>query len=335
MELSTLENLSKSRLKVKISRRDKSVESFADDIVNGLTANPKTLPPKYFYDAEGSQLFEQICALPEYYVTRTESKILKKYADAIVDHTVRHQALIELGSGSSVKTRLLIEALLRRSSSLHYFPIDISESILIDSASALIRKYSNLRITAIVSEYYTALEAIKHKRLGNKLIVFLGSNIGNFELSEAERLLEKIREAMNEGDHLLLGIDLIKDRSILEPAYADRQGVTARFNLNILARINRELDGNFDLARFRHQAIFNESLSRVELHLRSTEQQTVLLKKLNRCFSFCRGETIHTENSYKFSMEQIETLSAKCGFSLEKWWCDANRWFSVNLLSPA
>ncbi|MFQ5770272.1 MAG: L-histidine N(alpha)-methyltransferase [bacterium] len=334
MELDTLTNLTQSRLKVKISRRDKSVESFAEDVERGLSSVPKTLPPKYFYDKRGSKIFEEICALPEYYPTRTESSILQKYATEIANLFDDRITLIELGSGNSVKTRLIIKAFLKRFKHLHYLPIDISKSILVESAKSLMKDYHRLKITAYVSEYHTALETLKYKNIGEKLILFLGSNIGNFEQREAEHFLKKTHAAMTENDRFLMGMDLKKDKSILEPAYNDARGVTAKFNLNLLVRINRELEGNFDLAKFQHKIIFDENLGRIEMHLESTARQIVTLRKINRDFKFERGETIHTENSYKYTMDQIKAMAIRNGFEVEKTWFDPQKWFSLNLLQP-
>lgn len=334
MELDTTKNLAQTRLKVKISRRDKSVETFAAEVLQGLSSNPKTLSPKYFYDTTGSKLFENICELPEYYLTRMERAILQKYSEEIISQTSKNATLVELGSGNSAKTRLLIEALLNRSKRLHYIPIDFAKNILVESAKSLLRKYSRLKITAVVSDYHTALKAVRDKSIAGRLILFLGSSIGNFDKSEAENFLKKTKAAMGKNDRLLIGIDLIKDKGILEAAYDDAQGVTAKFNLNLLVRINRELDGDFDLTKLRHKAFFNEKLSRIEMHIESTTQQTVTLRKLNRGFSFREGETIHTENSYKYSMEQIKELAAYSGFNLEKTWVDEKKWFSLNLLKP-
>jgi dimethylhistidine N-methyltransferase len=334
VELDNLKTLGQSRLKVRISRRDKSVESLAEDVSKGLSSKPKTLPPKYFYDTAGSKIFEQISDLPEYYLTRTEFAILNEYALEIANLLNKKIMLIELGSGNSVKTRLIIEAFLKRFERLHYMPIDISKSILIESAKSLLKDYEGLKITALVSEYHTALEALKRPNIGEKLILFLGSNIGNFEKQEAECFLKKTRATMTERDRLLMGIDLLKDKSILEPAYDDAEGVTANFNLNLLVRINRELAGNFDLNKFRHKVFFNQEQGRIEMHIESMAHQIVTLQDLNRGFTFERGETIHTENSYKYSMEQINTLASGTGFDVQKTWFDEKKWFSLNLLKP-
>lgn len=334
MELDTLP-VTQHRLKVKISRRDKSNETFAKDVLNGLSSNPKSIPPKYFYDKIGSRLFEQICELPEYYPTRTEHKIIREYAGEIARFAQEDRVLIELGSGSSTKTRLIIEAFLDQNDGLHYIPIDISKSMLLESAKILLRKYPELEITALVSDYLTALNSLKKKKaMGSKLILFLGSSIGNFDRTEGLRFLCKVRETIHGQDRLLLGIDLLKDRKILEPAYDDAQGVTPDFNLNLLTRINRELDADFDLSKFRHKAFFNEKMGRMEMHLESTANQSVTIGQLSRTFIFERSETIHTENSYKYSLEQIRELAELSDFCVRHSWTDDKNWFSLNLLEP-
>jgi len=334
MELDTLTTLSHSRLKVKISRRDKSVDSFAEDVLDGLSSHPKTLPPKYFYDRVGSKLFEEICDLPEYYVTRTEFSILQNFADDIAARFDDGVTLVELGSGNSSKTRVLIEAFLRQKGRLHYLPVDISKSILIETSQALLRSYCRLKITAYISEYFTALRHLQHENFQRKLILFLGSNIGNFEPGEAVNFLRKTYATMNENDRLLMGADLMKSKQIVEPAYDDAKGITARFNLNILTRINRQLAGNFDLNQFRHKAFLNEALGRIEMHIESRRQQVVTIEGLQEQFMFAKGETIQTENSYKFTLPGLKKLAARGGFEIEKTWLDSRKWFSLNLLKP-
>ncbi|MFQ5605357.1 MAG: L-histidine N(alpha)-methyltransferase [bacterium] len=334
MELDTLTDLTQSRLKVKISRKDKSVESFADDVLKGLSTQPKYLPPKYFYDKIGSKIFEEICELKEYYPTRTESAILRKYAKEIASQFSTKTKLVELGSGNSVKTRLLIEAFLNRHRALHYLPIDISKTILVESSRLLLKEYAGLKVTSYVSDYFTALEAFRRNNIGPKMFVFLGSNIGNFEPTEAELFLLKIHLAMTSEDRLLIGMDLMKEKSVLESAYNDKPGVTAKFNLNLLHRINRDLEGEFDLAKFRHQAPLNEKLGRIEMHLESLHSQRIFIRKLDRHFEFEKGETIHTENSYKYTDEQIRRLANRNGFEIEHSWYDENKWFSLHLFKP-
>lgn len=334
MTFDTIDSLTQARLEVKIAPEDKSVASFASDVLEGLSQKPKSIPPKYLYDKMGSELFEKICELPEYYPTRTERGILEGYADEMAEGAVEDMVLAELGSGSSTKTRMLIEAILDRCDHLHYMPIDFSRSILVESAERLLEEFPGLRVTALVSDYYTALAALKKHPATKKMILFLGSSIGNFEISEAVELVQKIRAAMNGEDEALIGIDLKKDPAILEPAYDDAQGVTAAFNLNLLRRINRELDGHFDLNTFRHLAFYNAERGRVEMHLQSEIEQRVPIDRLKKAFFFEKGETIHTENSHKFSIEEIEALGARSDLQLRASWVDDNQWFSLNLFKP-
>ena len=304
--------------------------------MQGLSSNPKTLPPKYFYDKTGSELFEKITRLPEYYPTRTERAIIEKYSEEIAILAQKDFAFIELGSGSSTKTRLLLEAFLRRNEKqkLHYIPIDISKRILVESAKALLKDYPELRITAMASDYITALNSLKQQNISKKLIAFLGSTIGNFNEKGRIEFLREIRATMNSQDCFLIGIDLIKDPRILEPAYNDSQGVTAKFNLNMLVRINKELDGNFNIGKFRHMAFLNKKMSRIEMHLESTTQQSVKIGKLNHTFEFKKGETIYTEDSCKFSKEQIKEMAKSSGFEMKRSWYDSKNWFSLNLFKP-
>ncbi|MFQ5638953.1 MAG: L-histidine N(alpha)-methyltransferase [bacterium] len=335
MELDTVESLTQSRLEVKISRKDKSVESLAEDVADGLSSTPKTLSPKYFYDKTGSKIFEEICELPEYYPTRSERAILRAYAEEITRFFDKDITLVELGSGNSSKTQLLIRAFIKRFERLHYLPIDISKSILSETAQSLLQKYLHLKITAFVSDYHTALSVLKKENIGDKLILFLGSNIGNFEPQEAEIFLKKTYATMNRNDRLLVGVDLKKAESILIPAYDDSQGVTAKFNFNMLRRINRVLDANFDLSKFRHKIIFNNEHSRIEMHLESMCKQTVAIHTLGQKFHFEKGETIHTENSYKYSLARFNQLAIAAGFEVQKTWFDEKKWFSLNFLRPA
>ncbi len=334
MDFDTLVDAARTRLRVKVSRRENSNRQFATDVLAGLTASPKCLSPKYFYDTTGSQLFEEICNLPEYYPTRTERGILQQNADEIAQDCDHDMVLVEFGSGSSSKTRLLIEAFLQCNRRLHYMPIDISKSMLIDSAKALLNRYPELMITALVSDYLVALQAIPHYVTQNKLIVFLGSSIGNFDNKDAVAFLQAIRATMTENDRLLIGMDMLKSSEILVPAYDDAQGVTARFNLNLLTRINRELGGRFDLSRFRHKALFNQGESRIEMHIESLENQSVEIRGIARTITFARGETLHTENSYKYSRQSIQQMAARSGFAVVQHWYDEQDWFSLNLFVP-
>lgn len=334
MDFHTITLPDQSKLSIKESHSDKSVESFAEDVLQGLSSPAKTLPPKYFYDQRGSELFEEICELPEYYPTRTERSILQKYAEQIVLFIKDKFDIVELGSGSSVKTRLILKAFLRQRTPLHYMPIDISKNMLVESSLTLLQKYNGLRITALASDYFTALKMLKKENQAKKLILFLGSSIGNFNDSEQVHFLTQLRSGMDLDDRLLLGMDLMKDESILIPAYDDAQGVTASFNKNILRRMNDELDADFDIDLFKHKVLFNKKYSRIEMHLQSLVGQTVTIGQLNKSFNFARDETIHTENSYKFTKERIRNLAATCGFQIKHAWYDSRNWFSLNLFKP-
>ncbi len=335
MEVESISTLADSRLRVKTSLKDSSVQQFETDVFYGLTSKPKRLSPKYFYDEEGSKLFEEICDLPEYYPTRTEHSIIEARTPDIAELAGPEAVLIEFGSGSSTKTRAIIEAFLARFGRLHYIPVDISKTMLTDSAHALLRNYENLRVTGVVSDYVTALQLLNDQKIKNRFIIFLGSSIGNFTKNEARDFLRRVRDTMQPNDHFLLGMDMVKSEETLLAAYDDVQGVTAAFNMNLLTRINRELGGSFDLTKFRHKILFNPEESRIEMHLESTVKQEVAIHGISRTINFEQGETIHTENSYKFSKEQIRTMVQASGFELEKTWYDQNEWFSLNVMKPA
>jgi len=317
---------------------DSAADEFAADVRAGLTARPKVLPPKYFYDDLGSKLFEAICRLPEYYLTRAESDILSRHAEAIIEAAGGPARLIELGSGSAEKTRYLIDALLQRQPELHYLPVDISPASLESSSLELLKSYPDLRITAYAADYFTALgaleEAGKSKQDYRRTIaLFLGSNIGNLDAQESRAFLRAVRRVLDTGDALLLGADLKKPVSRLIPAYDDALGVTAAFNLNLLARINRELGGDFDIKQFTHRALYNEDEGRVEMHLVSRAPQTIRLRALDLEIHFAAGETIHTENSYKFDAGQLAAMARDTGFALRRTWHDEAEQFSFNLLA--
>lgn len=308
--------------------------SFAEDVRAGLTAAQKSLSPKYFYDDLGSQLFEAICHLPEYYLTRAEREILRDNADEIVGSVSGPARLVELGSGSAEKTRYLIEALLARQRSLHYLPVDISSASLKRSSLELLQIYPRLSITAYGADYFTALHSLTSAASGERTIaLFLGSNIGNFDPDGSRELLNEVRRVLKPGDALLVGADLKKAPEVLIPAYDDALGVTAAFNLNLLLRINRELDADFDVTKFRHRAVYSEQRGCMEIHLVSLGAQTVTSRGLDLQISFKDGETIHTENSYKFDIDQLAEMARATGFTLEKTWLDGARRFSFNLFA--
>ena len=302
------------------------VSPIAEEVLRGLTAHPRRLPPKLFYDAAGSHLFEQITETPEYYPTRTERAILKKYAGEIIRQAGNNLTLVELGAGSASKTQVLIEALLSRQLRADFYPVDVSSSALQGALATLNGHFPRLSVKPIVADYTHRLPELRALP-GRKLVLFIGSTIGNFEPDEAEAFLKNVRESLETGDALLIGFDLVKDAGILHAAYNDAQRVTAAFNKNMLVRINRELGGSFDVDAFEHVALWNRRESRIEMHLESVYEQTVWVQDLGRGFHFECGERIHTENSYKFNAGSIARLLRRSGFKLETQWTDAQGWF--------
>jgi dimethylhistidine N-methyltransferase len=315
-----------------ISSNDQS--SFTEDVRAGLTATPKTLKPKYLYDALGSLLFEAICLLPEYYLTRAETEIFERRATEIVAQLPPPVTVVELGSGSSIKTRHLIEAFLARQSRLCYQPIDISETILQQSARLLLEDYPGLQIVGHAADYTRGVASIARRNGEKVLALLLGSNIGNYTPDEARELLNQIRGALRPGDGLLLGADLKKSRQTLEAAYNDALGITAAFSRNLLLRINRDLNADFDINQFEHRAFFNEEQSCIEIHLVSRARQTVNIHGAESQpalrIEFQSGETIHTENSYKYDLETLAALAKDTGFTPSRVWFDSDRRFSCN-----
>jgi dimethylhistidine N-methyltransferase len=300
-------------------------------VTDGLAARPKSLATHFLYDRVGSDLFEQITELPEYYPTRTERGILEARADEILEAAGTGAALIEFGSGSSAKTCLLIEAALRRQRELRYTPIDISFEFLKLTSSRLLERYPGLSISAMGGEYFDAADRLPTHH-GPRLILFLGSNIGNLDRVEAVDFLSRIQRQMRREDRFLVGIDLVKDAAILEAAYNDAAGVTAAFNLNLLRRINRELDGRFNLDLFRHHAPYDPQESRIEMRLHSVGRQAVPVEAIDRVFEFEDGEPIHTEWSHKYTRESFAALCAPAGLSIEHLWTDPREWFGLCLL---
>jgi L-histidine N-alpha-methyltransferase len=312
-------------------------DAFADDVRRGLTSEPKFLPPKYFYDALGSHLFEAICLLPEYYLTRAEDEIFAARARDIARAAGAGETtitLVELGSGSATKTRRVIDALLDAQPELLYVPVDISRAALEASAHTLLQSYPRLRVRAYAGDYDSALPRLlegvdAHSRA---LVLFLGSNIGNFDRTAARDMMHALRRGLRTGGRLLLGADLRKERAVLEAAYDDALGVTAAFNLNILARINRDLGADFRVRDFRHVAFYDETEGRVEMHVESLRAQAVRLLALDLRVDFREGERIHTENSYKYDLREILRLAEETGFASTNTWLDDAERFSSNLL---
>lgn len=302
---------------------------FPADVRRGLTARPKFLLPHYFYDPLGSALFDAICELPEYYVTRAETEILTSRAEEIANAFGTPIRLVELGSGSARKTRILLDAITARQPDLEYVPIDVDASMLEKSGHALLQEYDELRVTAICGDFREASRAVPHR--GNRqrtVVLFLGSTIGNLDPDAAVAMLRDLRATLAPGDAFFLGADLRKSPAILEPAYDDPLGVTALFNLNLLGRINRELGGHFPFPTFAHRAFYNEALGRIEMHLVSRVAQTVRIDALSLDVEFAEGESIHTENSYKHNDESLRALMDASGFAVERKWTDSRGWFA-------
>jgi L-histidine N-alpha-methyltransferase len=306
--------------------------TFADDVREGLGRASKALPPKYFYDDLGSKLFEAICLLPEYYPTRAEREILETHSRDIVARVPGPVELVELGSGSAEKTRLLVAALLERQPELHYVPVDISIAALESSAHAMLDLFSGVRITALASDYEGALATLREHGDASRLALFLGSNVGNLDEDQTHAFLSGVRAALRPGDGLLLGADLKKSADVLEAAYDDPLGVTAAFNLNMLARINRELDADFDVRRFAHRARYDAADGVVRMHLVSLADQTVEVAALGARYVFAEGEAIHTEDSRKYDVDDLTRMARRAGFSRAETWFDSARRFSSSLL---
>lgn len=306
------------------------VSPIAQDVLRGLSAEPKNLPPKLFYDAEGSRLFEEITRTPEYYLTRTERGIFEQFAGEMVRAAGSNLTLVELGAGSASKTRILIRAILRRQLRLEFHPVDVSPAALKEAVASLNGDFSRLHVSPIAADYSHELPDLR-SRPGRKLVLFIGSTIGNFEPEEARGFLKRLAASLQPGDALLLGFDMVKDAQMLQAAYNDAADVTAQFNKNILARVNRELAADFELDEFKHVALWNARKSRIEMHLESRVDQRVWISDLDREFQFSFGERIHTENSYKFTRTSMARLLRNSGLGLEQVWCDENRWFSVVL----
>ena len=300
------------------------------DVIQGLTQTPKTLPPKYFYNDRGSQLFEQICELPEYYPTRTEAVILRQYAGEIAQLTGSCE-LVELGSGSSTKTRLLLDAYEALGYPLRYLPIDVSAGILESSAQQLLADYPSLKVHGLISTYESALQQLKPSQLPSRMIFFLGSTLGNLNPQECDIFFSQIKAALNIGEYFLLGIDLQKSKQLLEAAYNDSQGVTAEFNINVLEHLNQRFEGNFDTQSFEHWAFYNDKLHQIEMHLRSLKAQTVRLEALDLTVKFDTDETIMTEISRKFDLGVMQQELQAKGLKPLQVWTDPKQWFGLIL----
>ena len=309
---------------------ESACENFRRDFVEGLSQPVKRLPCKYFYDEEGSRLFEAICELEEYYPTRTEVGILQRKIKEIARLSGTNCSLVELGSGSSMKTRLLLDHLDRPAC---YVPIDVARTQLLESCANLEQVYGGLEVLPVCADYTNHFELPDFPPVSKRTMVFFpGSTIGNFEPQEAAHFLQRISEFCGADGGLLLGVDHKKDLGVLHAAYNDARGVTAEFNLNVLARANRELDARFDLAQFEHHAFYNEREGRVEMHLVSRRQQTVSMNGTK--FFFAQGESIVTEHSYKYSPDEFRQLAVRVGWEVRQCWTDEKEWFGVYYLVP-
>lgn len=320
------------------SEVNQTFEKDGHDVIQGLTQSQKSLPAKYFYDDRGSELFERICDLPEYYPTRTEASILQEYADEIATITGSCE-LVELGSGSSTKTHYLLNAYQQMANLLtevipdafSYIPIDVSGGILKTTVLHLQEKYADLTIEGLIGTYEEALLYLGKNHLRSRMIFFLGSSIGNFNQEESNDFLSKVSQALTKGDYFLLGIDLQKPKEILEAAYNDSQAVTAAFNLNMLAHLNWRFQGNFDLDLFTHQAIYNEVEHQIEMYLSAKSSHQVSLDILDLKVDFVANESILTEISRKFDLEKIQEQLRSQGLETVKIWTDPQKWFGLVL----
>lgn len=299
----------------------------------GLTSSPKQLPPWLFYDEAGSLLFDQITVLPEYYLTRTERSILVDHAAEMIAHAAGGAQLriVELGAGSADKTRLLLKAAVKQQGAVLYEPVDVSSTALLVAQARIEREIAGVRVIPYATDYTNGFFLDRASAGERRLVLYIGSSIGNFEPEEACRLLNKVRKQLAPGDCLLLGVDLVKDKADLLAAYDDAAGTTAAFNKNMLVRLNRELAADFNLSGFTHRAVWNPGLSRIEMHLVSRRLQQVQISALELSIEFEAGESIHTENSYKYRPHQAETLLAETGFAPLTSWRDERGWFAVHL----
>jgi dimethylhistidine N-methyltransferase len=302
---------------------------FGADVIEGLAATPKRLPAKYFYDEAGSRLFERITELPEYYPTRTELRILESSAASIARLVDPGAALIEFGSGSSAKARLLLQHM---ASVRAYVPVDISAEFVNGEAARLQADFPALQVLPVAADFTDAFELPAAVKAGPRLGFFPGSTIGNLEPHEVTGFLRRAKRVLGPGAAFVVGVDLVKDPEILYAAYNDSQGVTAQFNRNLLVRINRELGADFHVSAFEHHAFYHRELRRIEMHLASLRRQKVRI--LGKCFEFRAGETIHTENSYKYTIESFAALARGAGWTTGAVWTDPERYFSVHALIP-
>ncbi len=320
-----MQNLDFYDLKPKLS-------DFRQEVLVGLSKPQKSIPPKFFYDKQGSEIFEQICELEEYYPTRTELAIFKQHCEEIAALMGENCLIVEYGSGSSEKIRIFLDVLKNPSA---YMPIDISKEHMLRASEEVARAYPKLDVLSVCGDYTQKLilPVYEKKPVKTKVIFFPGNTIGNLDYADAVELFSQAATLVGSGGGMLIGIDMKKDPQILHAAYNDAKGVTAAFNLNLLVRMNRDLSANFDLSSFSHYAFYSPQGSRIEMHLVSLKNQVVSVAKQE--FDFSKGESIHTENSYKFNLEEFQELAEEGGFNLVKVWSDDNQFFSICYLSVA
>jgi dimethylhistidine N-methyltransferase len=313
-----------------IARELVAVPQYAGEVERGLTSSPKSLPTKLFYDAAGSELFEAITGLPEYYPTRTEFAILEEHASEMARLAGTGLAIVELGAGTATKTCTLLKAVAARQMRVDYVPVDISRAAVREARERVRAEVPQSYVRPIIADFSEGFDFLSSIS-GRRLVLYLGSSIGNFDPQAAIEMLSRVRNQLTQGEALLLGTDLVKNAKILVPAYDDAQGITAAFNKNILSRLNRELEANFALDSFHHIACWNQSASRMEMHLESARAQRVDLKLIQLSVEFASGERIHTENSYKYTIAMVREMLSASGFSLERTWFDHQRWFALHL----
>lgn len=313
-----------------IARQPVLLPAYAEEVLSGLKSRPKHLPCKLFYDERGSELFEQITQLPEYYPTRTELSILEAYASDIVQAAGTPISIVELGAGTAAKTGTLLRAVARRQMRVKYYPADISPSALAEAQRRVRGEFPGALVKPVIVDFADGFSFLRQIS-GRKLVLYLGSSIGNFDWNAATTMLRQVREQLSPADGLLLGTDMVKPAEVLVPAYDDSQGVTADFNKNILRRLNRDFKADFDLDSFNHIAKWNASQSRMEIFLESRRDQVVHLGMTGTKVRFAAGELMHTENSHKYTVDSIDTMLCVSGFRLEQSWFDPFKWFGLHL----
>jgi L-histidine Nalpha-methyltransferase len=322
------------QIRIQSCLSDAEERILADDVLDGLTRPFKELPPKHFYDARGSELFERICELPEYYPTRAEREILERRADEIVEATGTGE-LVELGSGSADKARILLDAMSRAGTLRRYVPLDVSEQALEEAARQLVSEYEGLQVDGVIGDFERHLDSVPTPDADARIVALLGGTIGNFPPGTRRRLLRAIGRLLGPDDHLLLGTDLVKDPEVIEAAYDDPEGITAEFNRNVLHVINRELDADFDPENFDHVAFFDRRHEWVEMRLRARRPCSVLIGGLGLRVEFAAGEELRTEISAKFTRERVESDFEAAGLELDRWYTDDGARFALALARRA